>query len=189
MATDMRGMRRVRHLLAEFYATNLPPYVVALGAVNDDPLPAPVQYLPHAAPVVDRSPIISIGGVRVKSVRRLEHTDTDGIEFAVTYVTRTFIWILADGMEDATDVRDDLTAAVRTLLLDRQTLDLAGVSAVVDEDTVVEEYSEVEPTGRGERYIAGAYVECDMTVHETVERGPSGTVATVEVEAVPHPAL
>lgn len=159
------------------------------GLLEADLVP-PSRYKANPTQALDEWPLVAVDVVRAARVRRREHTLPDTVVYDVTYTTRVYVWVNENEWDRALEARDDLTGALRRLLLDRQTLKVPGDIARVLEETLIEEYSDVTAV-KGGRYVAGAYVAFDLELEETLTRAPSGTVARVVVQhgALPHPAL
>lgn len=188
---DTRGIGSAKRLVAEFLAAELPGYLGELRTLwelDDVSLPVPTAFDHNEPQALDRWPRVSVVGVAAKRVRSEHQVDAE-IAYVATYTLRAFVWVRDSGWDRTLDTRDDLTAAVSTLLLDRQTLGQPDV--LVLEDTLAEEYSDIQPV-RGDRYVAGSYVGFDLRRVEALRRDRSGTVATVKLDTValpPHPAL
>lgn len=192
----MRGVRAAKELVAGFLRAELPPYLVSVRLDWDltaDELPDPVDYLAREpAGTLDRYPLVAVTGMRAPRYRRLE-TIGDASLFEVTYALRVFVWVLATGFEETIDRRDDLTQAVVNLLLDAQVF-APDQNARIEETTLAVDYSDVT-AGKGDRFLAGAYLAFELRVEETLQRSDRvrGTVSVVavdgEVFGPEHPAL
>lgn len=187
-----RGIGHAKRLVADYLRSELPAYLAELRlawAIEDAAdLPNPVEVTHNEPQALDRYPLLAVVGVRTAPRRRVGHDVGGAIVYEATYGLRVFVWARDQGWDRTIDVRDNLTAAVSTLLLDRQTL--GRDDAVIDETTVLEEYSDVTPV-RGDRYVAGSFVAFDLQLAETLRRTQDGTVASANVETteLPHPAL
>lgn len=178
--------------MTQFFKDHFPGYLVGLRAdwsLTAKDLPDPVLYLPREPRRLDRWPLLATTAVN-DSMRRVELTDENGILYDTTYSLRTFVWVNESGWDRAIDVRDDLTTALETLILDCQTLRRDPIDVVVREESLLTEYADVTPV-KGDRFVTGAYVAYDLVVAETVARTASGTVelAMVQAGVLPHPAL
>lgn len=189
-----RGASRARALVASFLQAYLPPHLVELREAweleEEEDLETPALFLSREPDVLDRYPTVAVSSTRRLRTQRVEVLDGGVIEYLVTYSMRVHLWVRAQERGPTIQRRDDLAAAISLLLLDRQTLRVAGDVALVDEDSLYEEYSEVAHVN-GDRFVAGAFVGFDLRLTELVQRSPSGTVATTELEEslLEHPAL
>jgi hypothetical protein len=189
----MRGARAAKTFVAEFLRAEFPSHLAVVRAeldLEESDLPAPVRYKVNETQALDEWPMIAVAAVRVLRMRRREVRPPDTVFYDVTYSLRAYLWVRETEWDHAIEVRDDLSGALRRLLVDRQTLKVAGDVARVREETVVEEFSDVTPV-KGDRFVTGSYVGFDLELEETLTRAGGGTVgrAVVLGDALPHPAL
>lgn len=189
----MRGATRAKHLVADFLRNELPAHLDALRVEYDlgpDALKPPARYKANPTQALDEWPMVALDAVRVPRIRRREHTTPDTVVYDVTYALRVFLWVNEEEWDNAITARDDLSGAVRRLLLDRQTLKIPGDVARVREETLVEEYSDVTQV-KGNRFVTGSYIGFDLELEETLTRQGGGSVerAVILGDVLPHPAL
>lgn len=187
----MRGVQVPKRAVADYLAARLPAHLDALVEQWGVTLDKPEDYLPNEPSALDRFPLVAVSGVRVASVRRREvETEAPAVVYDVAYALRVFVWVRAQGVDRAVTLRDDLTAAVRGLLIANPTLDVPDEAVLIDEDSIVEEYSEPTPV-KGDRVVAGSFVGVTVTCTERLLAGSLGTVTTTHARGVtlPHPAL
>lgn len=180
--TEPRGATFAAAHVVDFLTEALPKRILAdrlRRGLSEDDLPLPEAYLPHEPLAVDRTPMIAVTVDRGET-QRVEHRGGDanassGGTFAVTYSARIFCWCVGKDLPSAVRQRNDLAVAVRATLLDAQTFGASAENTRIEEQTLVEEYSDTART-RGDRFLAGAFVGFEMTVFETIDGEATSTI-------------
>lgn len=206
MSTTTRGVGVAKRAVAAFLQAQLPAHLAALRTewgVDIADLPDFIDHHHNQPLALDQYPVLAISATGLTAMDHVEYQPGNNgiteLRFWSRYDLRVFTWVKEEGWDRVIDVRDDLTAAVRTLLVDRPTLGSATETYLVNLDTIAEEYSEVQKV-KGERYVAGSIIGFELRVAEAVGRTASGTVQTVRVDesalqpqgvtnGVLHPAL
>ena len=158
--------------------------------VDDVSLPTPVSFFTHEPLALDSWPTIITVAI---STSRLERIGYDAIDplYRVNYSMRTYVWARTEGAQEATVMRDRLTTAVRSALLDypcmKATDPRDSFRAIIDEGSMREEFSDLTLL-KGDRFLAGAYISYDLAIDEVVARRDIGIVSTFDVElnSLPH---
>lgn len=205
----MRGLEGASELLAGFFRERLPgkvdELVARLGvptnpdeddalypprpATEDDPdggyFPGPRRLEPEDYPAVMLDPVATVG------VRLVDNGIDDVADsYLVRYRLRVFVLVRGETYADTHNRRARLTLAARELILSRRSFDDPAGRYV--EGTLVESYSDVEPDENG-RTFAGAYLELELELEETLDPRPEDaahTATSVLVSTLPHhPAL
>jgi hypothetical protein len=190
VASTTRGVGAAKRLVAGYLAAELPAYLADLRIAwgrDAETLPDPVAYLHNEPKTLDRWPLVAVAGAD-RTTRRSEQSPRV-VTYDATYQLRAFVWVNERGWDQAIDVRDDLTAAVATFLMDRVRVGSDGAAVV--QDGLTESYSDVQPV-KGDRHVAGAYIGFQLKVSEAIVRPPAGSADTVTLDAdlLPvHPAL
>ena len=139
-------------------------------SLDDISLPAPATYVSFEPLALDSWPTIITVAISAKSFSRFYHEKTSDPVYNVTYAMRTYIWVRADGSEQATIMRDRLTTVVRSALLDRPCFARSSIrDARVEESTLSEEYSDLTLL-KGDRVMAGSYIGYDVVMEEVITR-------------------
>lgn len=188
-ATTTRGMEHAKKLVMGYLEAQLPAYLEDLRvawSLTEKNLPTPIEFLPNEPKALDKWPMLAIAGAD-RRIKRSPRSEGGLVMYDATYTLRVFTWVRESGFEETISSRDNLTAAVSTLLMDHVTLGTDG-HAVVQDDGLVESYSDVQAV-TGQRHVAGAFTEFQLLLHEAIVRDPIGTADTVSLEVVPHPAL
>ena len=182
MATTSRGVGAVKRKVSAFLEAQLPNYLAGLRqtwGVTTAEIPDIVEFNHNPPRALDVWPMVAVSATGMPGLGRTEYVPdpTSGgiteVHYSTRYDLRVFVWVREEGWDRVIDVRDDLTAAVRTLLVDRPTFGDPAEVILLDESTVVEEYSDVQQV-KGERFVAGSIIGFEADVHEIV-----GRVATV----------
>lgn len=171
----MQGASAVKTFVTEYLAQDLPArlrsYRNALN-LDEDSLPEPLLYLNYEPIALDHWPTIITIALSTASITRTDYDASLNPEYRVRYNMRTYVWVKADGSQECTTMRDNLTMVVRSALLDHPMLnayDDGCHSVLIDEGTMREEFSDLTLI-KGERVLAGGYVAYDINLDETVNR-------------------
>lgn len=152
-------------------------------AVDDILLPTPVAYFSYEPLAMDDWPTIITVVISTTGFERLGWNKSDPL-YRVTYSMRTYIWVRTEGPEEATVMRDRLSTAVRSSLMDHPCLtaiDPQGAfRVVIDEGSLREEYSDLTLL-KGDRVLAGAYISYDLHIDETIARKSVGEVSEFDI--------
>lgn len=195
LETTSRGVGQAKRIVAEYLELAFPDYLVALRRIwdlDEERLPDPVAYLAKEPKALDRWPMVAITGSDRVTVRA-GRSESVSVAYDATYNLNAFVWVNEGGEGDeggwdrVIDIRDDLSAAVSTLLMDHVNLGTTDDFAVV-QDSLSESYSDVTPV-KGGRYVAGSRISFQLRVNEVIVRDPIGTADTVSVHTAIHPAL
>lgn len=201
------GPKRVKHAMRDYLRYRLPvtlAYLRPLWGVDPDPVngdvPDPVSWMRNPPLALDLFPRIAVQVTRMPQQRRTEQGD-DG-EWAVQYAFTIFAWCKADAdpvptgltraddhqrWEAVIDQRDLLMAAVRYTVLNGLHLGVQPAGTFgVDEDSLVEDYTDPAATG-GDRWVAGGTLTGRVRVFETIEGTRIGTVREIDVDVVAQP--
>lgn len=178
----MQGAAAAKNFVTEYLAADLPTRLLQYRNhlnLDEDSLPDPLLYLNYEPVALDHWPTVITVAI---STARLERDDYDfnlNPEYRVTYNMRTYVWVKADGSQECTTMRDNLTMVVRSALLDHPCLnafdDDGNHSVLIDESSMREEFSDLTLI-KGERVLAGAYVGYDLSLDEWITRSNIGTV-------------
>lgn len=153
--------------------------------LDDATLPNPAQYLFYEPVALDEWPTIITLVMSTNNMSRSDYTAIMDPLYRVNYSMRTYIWVRAEGSEEATLMRDRLTTVVRSALLDYPCLKANDpthyLEVMIDEGTMREEFSDLTLL-KGDRVMAGAYISYEMVVNERITREPLGTVDEFNIE-------
>lgn len=192
MSDQMRGIQKAKQAVQDTLEAEFNAYLVGLRTawgLTALTLPDVATVKRNEPQALDRWPMLAVSGVR-SGTARFEVTDEANVAYLRTYTLRLFVWVRSEGWDATIDQRDNLSAAVVQFVLDHPTLsDDAGLT-VAEESDLAEEFSDVTPV-KGDRFVAGSYVEFDVELYEVIHRAPSGNVETTLVtgDILPHPAL
>lgn len=141
----------------------------------------------------DDWPFVLVVPQNLRSLRRVQVTDSGQYVYVARYPVRIFTWARGDGYHFTAAVRDRLILAVRETLLRRQHLEDAGHALELDETTWSESYSDVGVDDVLKATVAAAYADTEWVVSSllTPLAGPLGQVDTLDTrgQVLPHPAL
>ena len=195
----MNGPKRARHWVNDFLAADIPTRLIGYRSwwgLDETSLPTPQKFLTFEPAQIAHWPMVySI----VLSTTSVTHTDWDFDEnpkYEITHSMRTYVWAKAVNEEPATDLRDDLTVVVRDALMDLPAVSSynqtqGNCSAVISEDSIREEFSDLTFI-KGDRFLAGAYIQYDMVMTETISREALGVISVIPsvivqlIEKVPN---
>lgn len=190
----MQGPHSARKFVTDYLKMDLPrrvdDYRNARRAegewyLDDNTLPTPEKFLIYEPTALDTFPTIITLAMSTTGVSRLDYTPVMDPLYRVSYSMRTYIWVRADGDEEATLMRDRLTTVVRSSLLDRPCLMANDPSkyleVMIDEGTLREEFSDLTLL-KGDRVLAGSYISYDLQINERITREPLGVVDEFQVE-------
>jgi hypothetical protein len=175
----MQGATMAKRQVSDFLADRMPARLIAYRNEwnkSADELPDPVGYITYEPQELAKFPaVITI----VMSTSKVSLADYDGDEpeYRVTYQMRTYVWVTARGGRSVTDKRDDLVTVLRDLLMDVPGLDHGPCKYRVKEDTIREEFSDLEVINPNkDTIIGGAYIGYDLESYELLNRDGLGTV-------------
>jgi len=156
--------------------------------VDDNSLPNPQLYVSYEPLALDTWPTIITVAINASSFSRFNHEPGFDPVYYVTYALRTYVWVRGGNSEEATLMRDRLTAVVRSALLDYPcfTRHDATRDARVEETNLSEEYSDLTLL-KGDRVMAGAFVGYNVIMEEAITREPFGTLEEIDLEVVSQP--
>lgn len=183
---SMVGAWGAKGYITDYLKADLPTRTLAyrnLWNLDDKRLPTVEKFYAYEPAALDTWPCIITVAIATPGINRLDYQTAGDPIYAVTYAMRTYIWTRGEFEEQTTQSRDNLTTVVRSSFLDRPCL-RAGVHAYagiheisLDEGTLNEQFSDLTRL-KGERWLAGAFLGYEFTVHEPVTRTTLGTVAT-----------
>jgi hypothetical protein len=186
--TIMFGPAKAKNYMNDFLAYDMPQRLVKYRnewGLDDFRLPDVAKFLTYEPLAMDTWPVIITVAISTKSFDRESFTPVNDPTFRVIYGMRTYVWVRAQGSEEVTFMRDNLTTVLRSALLDYPSLRSIDpeqtFQAVMNESTLTEEFSDLTLI-KGDRVLAGAYLAYDLAMTETVTRQPIGTVNAIDVE-------
>ena len=178
----MQGAAAAKKFVTEYLANDLPTRLLQYRNhlnLDEDSLPDPLLYLNYEPVALDHWPTIITVALSTPEFVRDDYDFNLNPEYRVRYNMRTYVWVKADGSQECTTMRDNLTMVVRSALLDYPCLrafdDTDNHSVMIDEGTMREEYSDLTLI-KGERVLAGAYVAYDLSLDEWITRSNLGTL-------------
>lgn len=178
----MQGPHKAKYFVNHYLETNLPARLVRYRNawnLDDEELPEPLKYLTHEPIAIDHWPTLITVAISMNGLVRKDYTTAFDPQFHVNYNMRTYVWVKDDNSELCTAKRDRLVTVIRSAFLDTPSLEQCGTEdnlyVSIDEGTIREEYSDLTLI-KGERVMAGAYVEYTLTVNETSTKPILGTV-------------
>ena len=188
----MRGITKAKEAVRVTLEAGFNDYLSGLRTLwtlGVPALPDVASFRRNEAQALDRWPLVALSGVR-SSITRHEVTDEVNVAYLSEYTLRAFIWVKAEGWDATIEMRDNLSAALRMFILDHPTLSNDERVTVAEESDLIEEYSDVTPV-KGDRFVAGSYVEFGVELYEVIRRAPGGIVEATAVTGtpLPHPAL
>jgi hypothetical protein len=188
MMAGMHGIRGATRALAALYTARLPAKCLELEERLEYPAGTfgpPVLIATTQQPRLDGNdwPAVIVVGQDT-----LDITLEDAQGPPILYRCRYRVFVRGADLDDTTRRRDDLTLAVRELLLPGALLDdYAAEPGHVEPTDLRESYSDVgEDTRR--RSIAASYIDATVIMEETLDPGPDGTIGQADTIAI-HPAL
>ena len=174
----MQGPQFAKQYVNDFLQDDMPTRLTRYRNgwnVDDYTLPDPELYLTYEPIALDHWPTIITVAISTNSFERQGYIDKTNPIYRVSYSMRTYIWVKTEGSEEVTIMRDRLTTATRSALLDHPSLlqcdSTQMVDPRIDESTIREEYSDLTLI-KGDRVLAGAYLGYDLTLNEIVYRQP-----------------
>lgn len=189
--TVMFGPAKAKDYMNDFLSYDMPQRLIKYRnewGLDDYRLPDIAQFLTYEPLAMDTWPAIITVAISTKSFDRESFTPGNDPTFRVVYGMRTYVWVRAQGSEEVTFMRDNLTTVLRSALLDYPSLRSMDpeqtFQAVMNESTLTEEFSDLTLL-KGDRVLAGAYMAYDLAMTETVTRQPIGTVNAIDVEYSP----
>lgn len=187
----MYGAHYAKDYVTSFLRLDLPGRLNRYRAgwnVDMEQLPDPLTYVSYEPLALDVWPTIITVAINAKSFSRFNHSPTSDPIYNVTYSLRTYVWVRGIGSEEATIMRDRLSAVVRSALLDYPCFRRYDTTrdARIEENTMSEEYSDLTLL-KGDRVLAGSYIGYDVTMEEVITRVPIAILEDyiLETETVP----
>lgn len=183
----MQGPQFAKQYVTEFLQQDMPSRLTRYRNgwnVDDYTLPDPELYLTYEPIALDHWPTIITVAISTSSFERQGFLNGTNPIYRVTYSMRTYVWVKTEGSEEVTIMRDRLTTATRSALLDHPSLAKCDstemINPMIDESTIREEYSDLTLI-KGDRVLAGAYLGYDLTLNEVVYRQPMSELESTEV--------
>jgi hypothetical protein len=153
--------------------------------LDDETLPTPVKFLTYEPLAMDEWPTIITVAISTSYFDRLGFQGSDP-EYRVAYNMRTYVWVRTEGSEEATLMRDRLSAVLRSSMLDypsmKHTDPRNTFQAEIEQTSLSEEYSDLTLL-KGDRVLAGAYLGYTIYMNEIVSRADIGTLEQVDLVA------
>lgn len=187
----MQGPWSAKKFVNDYLKADLPERLIEYRNhwnLDDDKLPSPTVF--HAFEPAsllndtDDYPVCYTVILTTRSMERVDYGNNLDPHYRVTYQARTYVWDLQESEYLVTQTRDNLLTVVRTAMLDHQCLvhaDELHREVKVDEGSFQEEYSDIQPMNMG-MWLAGGYLDYNITLNEVVTRREIGTVEEVRVE-------
>jgi hypothetical protein len=186
--TIMFGPAKAKNYMNDFLSSDMPRRLITYRnewGLDDYRLPDIAKFATYEPMAMDTWPMIITVAISTKSFTRESFTPGNDPTYRVNYGMRTYVWVRAQGSEEVTFMRDNLTTVLRSSLLDYPSLRSIDpektFQAVMDESTLTEEFSDLTLI-KGDRLLAGAYLSYDLAMTETVTRQPIGTVNAIDVD-------
>ncbi len=182
----MYGAHFAKEYVTTFLKSDIPTRIVRYRNgwnLDDISLPDPVEYFSYEPLALDSWPTIITVAISAKSFNRYIHETSFDPVYNVTYALRTYVWVRGGGSEEATLMRDRLTAVVRSALMDYPCFNRHDTSrdARIEESTLSEEYSDLTLL-KGDRVMAGAFIGYDVIMEEAITREDIGTLEEIDLE-------
>jgi hypothetical protein len=181
----MYGSHFAKDYVTTFLKSDIPTRIVRYRNgwnLDDISLPEPVEYFSYEPLALDSWPTIITVAISAKSFNRYIHESSFDPVYNVTYALRTYVWVRGGGSEEATLMRDRLTAVVRSALMDYPCFNRHDSSrdARIEESTLTEEYSDLTLL-KGDRVMAGAFIGYDVVMEEAITRENIGTLQDIDL--------
>ena len=181
----MYGAHFAKEYVTTFLKADIPNRIVRYRNgwnLDDISLPDPIEYFSYEPLALDSWPMIITVAISAKSFNRYIHETSFDPVYNVTYALRTYVWVRGGGSEEATLMRDRLTAVVRSALMDYPCFNRHDSSrdARIEESTLSEEYSDLTLL-KGDRVMAGAFIGYDVIMEEAITRENIGTLQEIDL--------
>ena len=181
----MYGSHFAKEYVTTFLKADIPNRIVRYRNgwnLDDISLPDPIEYFSYEPLALDSWPTIITVASSAKSFNRYIHETSFDPVYNVTYALRTYVWVRGGGSEEATLMRDRLTAVVRSALMDYPCFNRHDSSrdARIEESTLSEEYSDLTLL-KGDRVMAGAFIGYDVIMEEAITRENIGTLQEIDL--------
>jgi hypothetical protein len=184
----LQGVAKVKKLVNDYLAHDLPTRLVTYRnywEVDEDSLPEPLLYLTYEPVALDHWPTLITVAISMPDLTRDDYDQNLNPQYSVRYTMRTYVWVKADGSEQCTEMRDNLTTVVRSALLDHpslRTYNNSSCDVLIEESSIREEYSDLTLI-KGERVMAGAYIGYDINADEEILRSPiADSINQIQIE-------
>ena len=183
----MSGSRMAKQYVSNYLANDLPSRLVGYRNywnLSQSQLPDPRLYLSHEPFQLDRWPTIITLVSSTDAIDRSGYSSAHDPELRVTYAMQTYIWVRAEGAQQVTDQRDNLTTVVREALMDGPSLSsydsAVPCSPKIDEASMDENFSDLTLI-KGERLLAGSFISYDLVLEENITHTALGIVQSSQV--------
>jgi hypothetical protein len=185
--TIMFGPAKAKNYINDFLEIDIPKRIINYRNewnLDDFRLPDIAKFMTYEPMAMDTWPVLITVAISTKSFNRESFTPGNDPTYRVIYGMRSYVWVRAQGSDEVTFMRDNLTTVLRSALLDYpsfKSYDKENTfQAVMNESTLTEEFSDLTLI-KGDRVLAGAYLSYDLAMTETVTRQPIGTVNEIDV--------
>jgi hypothetical protein len=184
----MHGAHFAKSFVSNYLSYDIPTRLVMYRngwGLDDETLPTPVKFLTYEPLAMDEWPTIITVAISTSYFDRLGFQGSDP-EYRVAYNMRTYVWVRTEGSEEATLMRDRLSAVLRSSMLDypsmKHTDPRNTFQAEIEQTSLSEEYSDLTLL-KGDRVLAGAYLGYTIYMNEIVSRADIGTLEQVDLVA------
>lgn len=178
----MSGPRLAKNYVSNYLANDMPDRLVTYRnhwGLSSSQLPSPVRYLSYEPFALDKWPTVINLVINTRSVVRDGYESDADPNYRVSYEMRTYVWARANGAENVTEQRDNLTTVIREALMDGPSLSAYDSTVPcypkIDEGTIREEFSDLTLI-KGERLLAGAYIAYDLSLNEVIDVAALGVM-------------
>lgn len=185
--TIMFGPAKAKNYINDFLELDIPQRIIKYRNewnLDDFRLPDIAKFMTYEPMAMDTWPTLITVAISTKSFTRESFTPGNDPTYRVVYGMRTYVWVRAQGSDEVTFMRDNLTTVLRSALLDYPSFKSRDkedtFQAVMNESTLTEEFSDLTLI-KGDRVLAGSYMSYDLAMTETVTRQPIGTVNEIDV--------
>jgi hypothetical protein len=184
----MHGAHYAKSFVSNYLSYDIPQRLVMYRngwGLDDESLPTPVKFLTYEPLAMDEWPTIITVAISTSYFDRLGFIGSNP-EYRVAYQMRTYVWVRTEGSEEATIMRDRLSAVLRSSLLDYPSMKFVDpretFRAEIEQTSLSEEYSDLTLL-KGDRVLAGAYLGYTIYMNEIVARADIGTLQEIDLVA------
>jgi len=182
----MHGSHFAKAFVNNYLSYDIPTRLVTYRngwGLDDESLPTPIKFLTYEPLAMDEWPTIITVAISTSYFDRLGFMGSDP-EYRVAYNMRTYIWVRTEGSEEATIMRDRLSAVLRSSLLDYPSMKAVDprqtFKAEIEQTSLSEEYSDLTLL-KGDRVLAGAYLGYTIYMNEVVSRADIADLEQVDI--------
>lgn len=182
----MHGAHYAKAFVNNYLSYDMPQRLVRYRngwGLDDDSLPTPVNFFTYEPLAMDEWPTIITVAISTSYFDRLGFIGSNP-EYRVAYQMRTYVWVRTEGSEEATIMRDRLSAVLRSSLLDYPSMKFTDpretFKAELEQTSLSEEYSDLTLL-KGDRVLAGAYLGYTIYMNEIVARADIGTLEEIDL--------